>query len=162
LFRSQVSAVPEISEMLKCSWAYLIDLHIRSSSFSSSVLLNVHSIHTCLCIIISIRFYFHLSRGAVCPVQVIFPDLLTVVVVVNSTNYESHVGFEVTKSSVLWDITPCSRYFLATCFSLVSCLAYSSTLKMEAPCCSESSGYFQRTTRRYIPEVGTLYKSPHM
>jgi hypothetical protein len=53
----------------------------------------------------------------------------------------------VMKSSIFWDITPCSsskinrRYrricllhllsLLATCFTLVSCLAYSWTLKME-------------------------------
>jgi hypothetical protein len=35
---------------------------------------------------------------------------------------------------------------------LVSRLAYSSTLKMEATCSSESSGDFQRTTRRYVLE----------
>jgi hypothetical protein len=40
--------------------------------------------------------------------------------------------------------------------TLVSCLAYSSTLKMEATCSSETSIDFRRTTRRYIPEDGTL------
>jgi hypothetical protein len=45
---------------------------------------------------------------------------------------------------------------LATCFSLVSCLAYPSTLKMEAICCSETSVDFQRTTPRYIPDHWTL------
>jgi hypothetical protein len=35
---------------------------------------------------------------------------------------------------------------------LVSCLAYSLTLKMEAACSSEMSVDFQRTTRRDIPE----------
>jgi hypothetical protein len=43
---------------------------------------------------------------------------------------------------------------LATCFTLISCLAYSSTLKMET-CCSKTSAGIQRTTRRYIPEDGT-------
>jgi hypothetical protein len=38
-----------------------------------------------------------------------------------------------------------------------SCSAYSSTLKMEAMCSSETSADFQRTTRRYIPEDSTLY-----
>jgi hypothetical protein len=42
-------------------------------------------------------------------------------------------------------------------FTPVSCLAYSSTLKIEATCSSEASVDFQRTTRRYIPE----YKSLH-
>jgi hypothetical protein len=40
--------------------------------------------------------------------------------------------------------------------TLVSCLAYSSTLKMEAKCSSEVSVDFRRTTRRYTPEDGTL------
>jgi hypothetical protein len=38
------------------------------------------------------------------------------------------------------------------CFSLVSCLAYSSTLMMEAACSSETSVDFQWTTQCYIPE----------
>jgi hypothetical protein len=36
-------------------------------------------------------------------------------------------------------------------------LAYSSTLKMEVTCSSETSVDFQRTTRRYIPEERTLH-----
>jgi hypothetical protein len=35
---------------------------------------------------------------------------------------------------------------------LVSCLAYSSTLKMEATCSSETLADFQWTTRCYIPD----------
>jgi hypothetical protein len=46
---------------------------------------------------------------------------------------------------------------LATCFTLLSCLSYSSTLKMEALCSSETSIEFQRTTWRYIREERTLY-----
>jgi hypothetical protein len=46
---------------------------------------------------------------------------------------------------------------LVTCFMLVSFLAYSSTLKIEAACFSETSVDFQRTTRRYIPEDRPLY-----
>jgi hypothetical protein len=80
----------------------------------------------------------------------------------------------VLKSTIFWDITPCSplkvnRRFggiyclnlhrrialLASCF-LVSCLAYSSTLEMEASCSSEMSVDFQRSTRRYISEDSTL------
>jgi hypothetical protein len=74
------------------------------------------------------------------------------------------------KSSISWDITQCSplsvnrRYgvtcsaLLATCFRLVSCLAYSSTLKMDATCSSKTSVDFQRTTRCYISENKTLHK----
>jgi hypothetical protein len=46
---------------------------------------------------------------------------------------------------------------LATCFTLVSCSAYYSTLKMEVACSSEMSVEFQLTTRRYIPEDRTLH-----
>jgi hypothetical protein len=42
-------------------------------------------------------------------------------------------------------------------FTLVSCSAYSSTLKMGATCFSETSVDFQRTTRHYIPEYRTLH-----
>jgi hypothetical protein len=46
---------------------------------------------------------------------------------------------------------------LGTCFTLVSCLVYSSSVKMEAKCSSETSVDFQGTTRRYIPEDDTLH-----
>jgi hypothetical protein len=83
------------------------------------------------------------------------------------------VGFEVLTEvvmtcSISWDITPCSplkvnRRFGGTyllhlqsfdCCLLHAgfCLAYSSTLKMEATCSSEKSVDFQRATRCYIPE----------
>jgi hypothetical protein len=48
------------------------------------------------------------------------------------------------------------RVLLAVCFMLVSCLAYSSTLKREVICSSETPVDFQRTTWRYIPKVRTL------
>jgi hypothetical protein len=38
-----------------------------------------------------------------------------------------------------------------------SCLAYPSTLKMEAICLSEASVDFQRTEWRYIPEESILH-----
>jgi hypothetical protein len=84
------------------------------------------------------------------------------------------VGFEVVtpvviNSSIFWDITPhsplrvnrhfrgtCRLHRLATCFSLVSCLAYSSTTKMEATCPSEMSANFQDITWHYVPEDRTL------
>jgi hypothetical protein len=79
----------------------------------------------------------------------------------NLINNCYRVGFEVLtevvmKSYIFRRITPCS--LLATCFTLVSCLAYSSTMKMEATCSSETSVDFQRTTRHYIPEDKTLLK----
>jgi hypothetical protein len=50
---------------------------------------------------------------------------------------------------------------LAACFMLVSCTAYSSTLKMEAICSSEMSVDFHRTTWRYIPEDRILQNFHH-
>jgi hypothetical protein len=46
---------------------------------------------------------------------------------------------------------------MAAIFTLVSCLAYSLTLKMEAMCSSEMSVDLQWTTRHYIPEDRTLH-----
>jgi hypothetical protein len=40
----------------------------------------------------------------------------------------------------------------STCCLLVSWFAYSSTLKMGATCCSETSVDFHRTAQRYMPE----------
>jgi hypothetical protein len=65
------------------------------------------------------------------------------------------VGFEVLtavvmKSSIFRDIMLCSA-LLATCFMLVSCLAYSLTLKM-ATYSSKMMVDFQQVTQRYIPE----------
>jgi hypothetical protein len=87
---------------------------------------------------------------------------------------DSVVGFEVLtavvmKSSVFWDITPCSllkvnellggtspssglnnkpikKQQLDNCFTHVSCFAYSYTLKMEVTCSSKTSVNFQCTT----------------
>jgi hypothetical protein len=71
-----------------------------------------------------------------------------------------HVGFEVL--TAVDCLLPASRCFkqtlLTTCFMLVSCVAYSSTLKMEETCSSERALGFQRTTWRYIPEDKTLCK----
>jgi hypothetical protein len=85
--------------------------------------------------------------------------------------------------TIFWDITPCSQFKVSRSFGrtyrlhvqgrrisratnvkagdkqsrlLATCSAYSSTLKMEAICSSETSADFQRTTRRYIPEDSTL------
>jgi hypothetical protein len=43
------------------------------------------------------------------------------------------------------------RLCLLLVFTLISCLVYSSTFKIEAIYSSEMSVEFQRTTRRYIP-----------
>jgi hypothetical protein len=48
------------------------------------------------------------------------------------------------------------RVLLAICFMLVSCLAYSSTLKIEVTCSYKMSVDFQRTTRCYVPQDRTL------
>jgi hypothetical protein len=46
---------------------------------------------------------------------------------------------------------------IATCFMLVSCSAYSSTLKMETILSSEMVVDFQWTTQHYIPEDSTFH-----
>jgi hypothetical protein len=52
---------------------------------------------------------------------------------------------------------PLPAAYFAGCL-LVSCLAYSSTLKIEAICCSGMSVDFQRTKRRYILKAITPHK----
>jgi hypothetical protein len=93
---------------------------------------------------------------------------------VTVSNPVNCVGFEVLtvvvmKSTILWDVTSCSplrvnQHFGGTyCHQLqgrkirwfLAQLIFS-TLKMEAKCSSETSVDTQRTTRRYIPEDGTL------
>jgi hypothetical protein len=82
------------------------------------------------------------------------------------------------KSSIFLDITQCTllkvndgseeevpsifrvrireeRTLLTTCFMLVSCLAYSSTLKMEATCSSDMSPF--NGLHGYIPDDRTLH-----
>jgi hypothetical protein len=77
------------------------------------------------------------------------------------------------KSTIFGDITPCSplsvsrrlggtyrlhlqgRMPLASRWFLAQIIF--STVKMEAICSSEMSVDTQRTTRRYIPEIGTLH-----
>jgi hypothetical protein len=53
-------------------------------------------------------------------------------------------------------LNSCKSTYLPSASTLVYCLAYSSTLKMEATCSSEKSVDFQRITRRYIPEDRTV------
>jgi hypothetical protein len=88
----------------------------------------------------------------------------------------------VMKNSIFWDIMQCNpltvnRHFggtccfhlqgqrisqarkqalPATCFMLVSCLAYSFTLKMEVTCPSEVSVDFQQTAWHYITKDRTF------
>jgi hypothetical protein len=86
------------------------------------------------------------------------------------------------KSSFFWGISPCRQLKVnwlfggtcrlhlqgrrisqarnqleSRCFGLVSCLSYSSTLKMEGTCSSETSVDFQLSTWRYISEDRTLH-----
>jgi hypothetical protein len=46
--------------------------------------------------------------------------------------------------------------FIAAYFKMISCITYSSTLKMEATCSSETSVDFQPSIWRYNPEYRTL------
>jgi hypothetical protein len=45
----------------------------------------------------------------------------------------------------------------SSAFMLISYVAYSSTLKMEAMCSSKMSVYFEWTTQQYIPEDRILH-----
>jgi hypothetical protein len=83
---------------------------------------------------------------------------------IKSKNSEVLVAV-VMKTSVFWDIAARSavkvnRRFgealLATCFTLVSSIAYFSTLKMEATCRSLTLVAFQLSTLRYIAEYKIL------
>jgi hypothetical protein len=65
------------------------------------------------------------------------------------------VGFEVFNALVMKSFIFCLALF-ATCARLVSCLAYSFSMKLEARCSSETSADFQRTTWRYIREDRNL------
>jgi hypothetical protein len=63
------------------------------------------------------------------------------------------------KSSIFWDVTPCIPLkvnHFPHASTLVSCLAYFSTLKMETIFSSEASVDFQQNIRHYIPEDRTL------
>jgi hypothetical protein len=53
-----------------------------------------------------------------------------------------------------------ARRCLTSAFTLVSCLAYSSTQKIEATCSSETSTEFQRTTQHYVPEAVSPHNLP--
>jgi hypothetical protein len=64
--------------------------------------------------------------------------------------YENLKEIETNKKVVGFEVPPV--------FTLVSCSAYFSTLKMEEIFFSETSVDFQWTTRRYIPEDRTLNK----
>jgi hypothetical protein len=67
------------------------------------------------------------------------------------------IGFEVPTAGAVK-----SRALLAACFMEVSCLACTSTPKMKAICCSETSVDFQRTTRLYIPDrVNLIFMLRH-
>jgi hypothetical protein len=81
----------------------------------------------------------------------------------------------VLKSIIFWDVTPCSllrcnrrfggtyrlhiqgRRSKHTCLHAGLAEIFSSTLKMEAICFSETSAASQQTTRRHIPEDDTLH-----
>jgi hypothetical protein len=63
----------------------------------------------------------------------------------------------VIRRPVFWVKTPYSL-LLATCFMLVSCMAYFLTLKMEAICSSKTLVDSQQTAQCYVPEDRVLLK----
>jgi hypothetical protein len=94
----------------------------------------------------------------------------------NFPRYDSEIGvfksrreykFQI-NVSIFLDMTPCTPLEVNKSFGIIwtlpaayfhyaSCSAYSSNLKMEETCSSETSVDFQRPTRRYIPEDKTLH-----
>jgi hypothetical protein len=64
----------------------------------------------------------------------------------------THVATNFIHVCRVWFLTA----LLATCSTLVSCLNFSSILKMEATFSSETSVEFQQTTRRYVPQDRAL------
>jgi hypothetical protein len=60
------------------------------------------------------------------------------------------------------EIDPTTLPISLPAFMLVSCSAYSSTLKIEAICSSEASVDIQRITWRYIPQDSTLQKKKYV
>jgi hypothetical protein len=88
-------------------------------------------------------YYVQIFTSATCSqtpflIYVRFPVLIAVVM----------------KSYIVWDIRPRSSDLTVptACFTLVSYSGYSSTLKREATCSSETLGDFHHTTWRYISE----------
>jgi hypothetical protein len=77
--------------------------------------------------------------------------------ILNVDDLKSRIPFTAVtmKSSICLDITP-STPVEAACFLIVSCLTYSSSLKMEAALSSETPVDFYRTTWRYILCVSNL------
>jgi hypothetical protein len=62
--------------------------------------------------------------------------------------------------AVGWSHLPhnrCQCRILAACFMIVSCVAYSSTVKTEAICSFETSVHFHRSVRSYIADDTTLH-----
>jgi hypothetical protein len=76
-----------------------------------------------------------------------------------------HIAVSHLKSTVFRDIlimlcSPLKVNWLAllgTCFMLVSCMAYSSTLKMEVTCSSETLVHVPLNTECHIPEDRTIH-----
>jgi hypothetical protein len=74
---------------------------------------------------------------------------------------DQYVGSEVLtavvmKRTIIWDTTPCIPLKVNRRFGWFLPQLIFSSLKMEAICSSETSDDTRRTTRRYIPEDGTL------
>jgi hypothetical protein len=68
-----------------------------------------------------------------------------------------HAGFLLELCLLLVSCGFLSWPLLTTCFMLIPCLTYSSTLKIEATCSSEMLVKLQRTSQRYISEGRTLH-----
>jgi hypothetical protein len=115
----------------------------------------------------NLNAYTHLSISQMFPITILYIFLLSCATC--PANLILLVRFEVLtavvmKSTIFWDITPCDPLSTdvseeGACHLISSWFPAQlifSTLMMEAICFSETSVDFQRTTRRHIPENGTL------
>jgi hypothetical protein len=153
-FTCRVSRSKEIrstyhSKYLKWNWFFFQNLSLRTERTISLT----NCVDSSKCGIIRISFSDEILFHIFCSIRPIrFISSLTNILRI-------HVGFEVLtavvmKSSIFWDIT--AELYLPPSLMLVCCLAYSSTLKTEVTCSSETSVHFQRSTQRYISEYKNL------
>jgi hypothetical protein len=66
-------------------------------------------------------------------------------------------SWQLMKRSIIWDVTACSPVYVYRNFMLVTCLAYSSSLKMEAACSFEMLVNLYWTTQHTFPEKHVLF-----
>jgi hypothetical protein len=77
--------------------------------------------------------------------------IVVAVIIINNNNNKDGTCRIHLQGQGMSQVTQQHEDLFASCFTLLSCLAYSSTRKMEAIRSSSPLADFQRSTRRYIP-----------